>query len=736
MIEELRRQMRETGFDPPEIVLNNKYYRFKSHPRDDKNSAWLIGHTTSHGYICATWSSYHDPAKYTFKASVPRVHQKEYRAEQEKFAEQIEKERTELADRAAVVAKELYDSARAGKYLTPYLKRKNVKYLFGAHCGAGELIVPMTNAQGELRGAQTIKNDGEKRFVYGTAKKGLFHVLQGSIESASKIYIAEGFATTATIAQALWEGAFVCAFDAGNLEHVARAVYREDAEIVICSDNDPKGIEEAERAAKAINARVVLCPIEGKDFNDVGEDVTFAAFQDPVGIVPIEEKIILRSYTGKNSLDSLQMVALCNGKLLYDSSVEHWFRFDSIWKRIHPGQARKVFMMSMDAAIQDGYSKNQLDAFFTFCRWRLERSQEWNKDKNLLPFANGILNVEKMELYPHSPDFFFNWCVPYKYDPTAKCPRSDEFLTQLSQGNPDQEDILVAYLAAILRGRADLQRYLELIGQSGTGKTTYIKLAEKLVGSVNATTTSMNDLANKFETSGFYGKRLVYITDAQQYSQSVDTFKSLTGQDPLRYEEKNKNVGEPFVYDGMVLVAANNAIHFDDKSTAIARRRITVNITKPLDVVDSRINEKLEAELPGLVNRLLEVPNEWIDSVLTSATSIRSESRNAAFIETNPVAQWLDEMIVLDPMGSARMGHKKRLSSGTFEEFQNHLYPSYLQWCSESNRKEMSLHSFSHALVEIIQTYRWPVVRKRKTAGWIYSGLRVRRPGEDFKSIF
>ena len=45
--------------------------------------------------------------------------------------------------------------------------------------------------------------------------------------------------------------------------------------------------------------------------------------------------------------------------------------------------------------------------------------------------------------------------------------------------------------------------------------------------------------------------------------------KLLTGGDNLRFEEKNKNVGEPFVYTGMVMVCANEPIQTTDNTSGL-----------------------------------------------------------------------------------------------------------------------------------------------------------------------
>ena len=51
-----------------------------------------------------------------------------------------------------------------------------------------------------------------------------------------------------------------------------------------------------------------------------------------------------------------------------------------------------------------------------------------------------------------------------------------------------------AYLLGIVTGITDWQKYLELVGAGGTGKSTFTRLATALVGSENVHTTTFKKL--------------------------------------------------------------------------------------------------------------------------------------------------------------------------------------------------------------------------------------------------
>lgn len=164
-----------------------------------------------------------------------------------------------------------------------YLSRKGVPALPGLLLSPlpGELIMPYHDNHGVIWGYQGITKDGGKK-CHGKKKGNFFHI-DGDL---SKIYIAEGYATAATIFAGT--GCLtIVAIDAGNLRPVAESV-RDTypaATIVIAADDDRftkkpdgtpwnPGVEHANEAAQAINASVVkprFTTLDASltDFNDL-----------------------------------------------------------------------------------------------------------------------------------------------------------------------------------------------------------------------------------------------------------------------------------------------------------------------------------------------------------------------------------------------------------------------------------------------------------------------------------
>ncbi len=182
-------------------------------------------------------------------------------AEENSRQEEVKK----LAERLEFFAKQ-----NPGQIATAYTEAKGIEPHAGVyrHHKDDTLVVPAYNSQGELQSAQYVNSDGKKNFVKGTTKTGAFHVIghgkAEALKDAPAIVIAEGYATAATVSEAVGFPT-VSAFDAGNLLPVAKALRQEfpDKPIIFAADDDAHqkfnpGKNKAYAAAKEVGGYVAL----------------------------------------------------------------------------------------------------------------------------------------------------------------------------------------------------------------------------------------------------------------------------------------------------------------------------------------------------------------------------------------------------------------------------------------------------------------------------------------------
>ncbi len=258
----------------------------------------LIHLAKSHGY---------QPPKDGQQAAPPTPEAlAERKRQQDQACEREQAETRQRHEAAASEAAKQWASASA-EGQSPYLVRKGVQ-AHGLRFAGAALLVPLRDEAGKLHNLQSIAADGQKRFLPGGRKSGLWHML-GTVPDAhtsafasagagaddahddqAVILLAEGYATAATLHQATgWPVAV--AFDAGNLGKVAHALRQRypTALLALCGDdvqathaktgNNP-GRDKATAAAGAAQGMAVFpvdLPEGGSDFNDMHQAHGLAA---------------------------------------------------------------------------------------------------------------------------------------------------------------------------------------------------------------------------------------------------------------------------------------------------------------------------------------------------------------------------------------------------------------------------------------------------------------------------
>lgn len=229
-------------------VTGASFERFRPlHQKSKKKSAWyrIYENRTLKGNVYYSGSFGIRNETYLIKPSADNWSAEEKReiAERAKsLREQYQKDREELANRAAKKAASLWSAA--GEIVQPhaYIDRKHIKP-YAARFLNKQLVIPMYKDK-QLVGLQLIseqKNeDGvDKRFLTGSDTVGAYCPL-GKINGDTKlVYVVEGYATGCSVREAT-DAPVIVAFNAGNLDPVVQRVRAmlPEAKIVIAGDDD------------------------------------------------------------------------------------------------------------------------------------------------------------------------------------------------------------------------------------------------------------------------------------------------------------------------------------------------------------------------------------------------------------------------------------------------------------------------------------------------------------------
>ncbi len=278
---EIIKHLNVEGYPVRDFVPDGKVHRFEIEP-GDRSAGYYIAHRnfllrSGEEWYHVRYGSWRAGASSKTFSTLKGILTEEDRQALEK---QVAKD-TKALDKLIAEGHELTAIEVAARWellsqsgTNPYLEQKQINGDLGIrYDNFNEAIyIPARDHNGKLWTLQRIDKDG-KRFHRGGRVSGNFHTI-GHFKN--KIFIAEGFATAASIHLATSELA-VCAFDAGNLRKTANAIKRlyPQSTIVVCGDDDrgnPEnpGKRNAESAARSIGAAVVFPQSQtGTDFNDL-----------------------------------------------------------------------------------------------------------------------------------------------------------------------------------------------------------------------------------------------------------------------------------------------------------------------------------------------------------------------------------------------------------------------------------------------------------------------------------
>lgn len=305
-------------------------------------------------------------------------------------------------------------------------------------------------------------------------------------------------------------------------------------------------------------------------------------------------------------------------------------------------------------------------------------------------FKNGMLDVETLELHPHSPAYYSINQIPHEYIPEydpGKWIVTKNFLRYSAPGEDDIK-MLLTYLGLCMTKDTRQQVFLMLKGEGGTGKSRVIHLFEYIVGKENTSNIPLQDLNKRFYPTALFCKLLNSCADISSAAmEDVDTIKKATGEDILMYEKKGADPGAFSSYAKLIFSANKIPMNLDEKSNAYYRRQLIYEMNRVPEKEDRDLDQKLEAEAAMTINRAVQALHEMYCSVsgkiVRSANSQRMVTKQR--MDADSAEAFLQE-------GTVR-GADKRIIRGT-------LYEAYKAYCDENDRVCYKKRQFFNSLEE------------------------------------
>jgi putative DNA primase/helicase len=333
-----------------------------------------------------------------------------------------------------------------------------------------------------------------------------------------------------------------------------------------------------------------------------------------------------------------------------------------------------------------------LDEIIKSLATQCERSSAtFARNRHLICCTNGTLDVNTLELGPHSPDHFLRTGLSIAYDPLATCPRFLAFLHDVFRNDADKSEriaFLQQWMGYMLSPTVRLQLMLWLVGAGANGKSVLLELMRNLVGTENCSSVMLDRLSSGAVRAELDGKTLNVSSDLPRNAAINDGYmKACVAGDAIDGERKFK---APFTFRPTVKFVAsmNNMPSTNDLSHGFFRRIVVLSFTRTFapQEQDQGLPDALLEELPGIlawaVEGLRTLQQTW-------QIAIPPSSRSAVALyaaDSNPVRLFVDELV--RPSDDAWVD-----STELFKQFQ--------LWCKVNGFSPRSIVTFSREFAQL-----------------------------------
>lgn len=330
---------------------------------------------------------------------------------------------------------------------------------------------------------------------------------------------------------------------------------------------------------------------------------------------------------------------------------------------------------------------------------------------DLLPFANGALDLKTGEFSPHTPE---NWITTHngiEYTPPApgenirdNAPNFHKWLEHAAGKDPRKMMRICAALYMIMANRYDWQMFIEATGDGGSGKSTFTHIASLLAGKQNTVSAEMTSLDDAGGRAQVVGSRLIVLADQPKYTGEGTGIKKITGGDPVEINPKYEKRFTA-VIRAVVLATNNNPMIFTERAGGVARRRMIFrfdNIVSEAEK-DRELSEKIAAEIPVIIRRLLA---NFTDPEKARALLLEQRDGDEALAikqQTDPVIEFCQFLNFLEEARGLMMG-----GGGDSVKYttRNSLYRVYLAFMAYAGRsKPLNVAEFSKAMKPAAKVY-------------------------------
>ncbi len=401
---------------------------------------------------------------------------------------------------------------------------------------------------------------------------------------------------------------------------------------------------------------------------------------------------------------------------------DHVYRYHQVWRNwweyrqgVYVEVPDEVMAQKVDLCLQS-YGFTLKNAQVTEILTKIGRdpligSREVDQGAWELNTRSGVLDLASGDLYEHSPAYFSIIQSAAHWRPGTI---AHDWLAFLRQAVPDEGDreLLQMFAGLCLTGETSPQRALLLVGDGGTGKSTFVRVLQAVLGNLATSSALENIKDGSFLVGTLVGKRMCVVSELQR---NVDwlPFKRVTGEDQISIDVKNKT---PYTTKlDLKLIILSNVMPFlgdDTSNSSLMRRFLPVAFNVRPQTPDPTLESRLTHpdELPGVLNWMLDGLRLLQERGMRFPSSDGNALAREIVEESNRVISFLREECSYTPDATVTTGE---------------LYDAYRKWAGRTGHGALSATGFAKQLLAAGRYFDKPIEKGRTKSSRLFVNLML-----------
>jgi len=409
---------------------------------------------------------------------------------------------------------------------------------------------------------------------------------------------------------------------------------------------------------------------------------------------------------------------LFGDKVRFDHRLNRWLIWNGhIWKPDINGETQRLAKQTAEERYKYALSINDTELKKNTSKWALrsednqkinaaisllksehpvaDSGDNWDNNPMLLGVLNGIVDLKTGVLRNGKQEDRITMVAGVNFNPEATCPRWEQFLQEVFEGDRELIHYIHKSLGYSLTGNMDEQVAFFCYGSGSNGKSVMFQTIREIVGDYGHDAPSSLLEKNRYSTSTndereIEHKRFIVYSETLTSSRlNEQRLKKITGGDAItarQLYEKNAT----FKPTAKIWMFLNHKPSVSDDSYAFWRRvrLIPFNRTFKAEEREKRLDEKLLSESEGILAWLVRGCRLWQEEGLEPTPAKVLEGTKVYRQENDVLVEFFYDLV------SKREGAEVRSTE---------LFKEYLTWAENEKipqREVLGSKTFSQKLKE------------------------------------